>query len=886
MMENRNPRGSEWAKWDLQIQPIKQEWLSDVRNRKDKVRSATRDYLTHAAAQGVSVVAITDHNCGAAIDAALELVASENIPVTVLPGVELDTAAGYQLLVILNPDYIHRTQQDSWAAAIEHFLNHVGGVASPLVNADGCAEAISLDVHQFLERVCTNDIGVPVLAHAQSEKGLFKKATAAARMKFFSNCREGKYFFAIDHKFDADIETTAATLKGWEIDPRRYALIKTSDAHRASDVGASYVWIKAEKTYEGLKQVIYDPSSRLSASSVEPVTPTNIINSIRLNIPAGARVKVRGEDGKEREHQFCFAGVSRELQLSPYFNCFIGGRGSGKSTLLNFLGLQSNEHRSAEVFWNRIRPTFDPKDKASFSFEGVEVFEFIGQSEIESFATNKTAFTAAIYERASILSGDVLSEAEAKLGRILERVTGYRKVISGLERLRDEQVQKIREKKTLESSVHFAESHEYLEIVGEITKKSSARQRLESWKVIVTDLRASIQDIRVPNIVSAEGALRPKIEHGESDVAQGYIDAYYSAHQLVERAAGILDRTNFQGLEALEKALSEEIFVKEQALSDLLAKAGISEENILQIKVAPQKLVRIDDELKLLQKRIDEKLTELSSYESTFREVRLARDEFETAINAAIKPLAKVLDEQAAENDKRDIKGIGLVYSFDDRQAWRDIAAAMYVEFSSRYGESERSDYLRNYIVEHRVAFSGGHEDILARLVMEEKTAGYVNFLRDVFSSELSFQAFKSIRDSHLNDVARYKHVQVLYDGRDIEHASFGQRCTAVIVILLLFGNYPLVIDEPEAHLDSSLIANYLVPLIRRKKTNRQLIFATHNANFVVNGDSEKIVVLKNSAGVTELLEMTIEDVDHREDLLNLEGGREAFRRRGERLQI
>ena len=47
-------------------------------------------------------------------------------------------------------------------------------------------------------------------------------------------------------------------------------------------------------------------------------------------------------------------------------------------------------------------------------------------------------------------------------------------------------------------------------------------------------------------------------------------------------------------------------------------------------------------------------------------------------------------------------------------------------------------------------------------------------------------------------------------------------------------------------YLDSSLIANYLVPLIKSVKKNRQIIFATHNANFVVNGDSEKIFILKN----------------------------------------
>lgn len=58
-------------------------------------------------------------------------------------------------------------------------------------------------------------------------------------------------------------------------------------------------------------------------------------------------------------------------------------------------------------------------------------------------------------------------------------------------------------------------------------------------------------------------------------------------------------------------------------------------------------------------------------------------------------PLVKVLDEQATENEGRDIKNIGLIYFFDEQQAWRDIASALYVEFAGRYGESERADFSR-----------------------------------------------------------------------------------------------------------------------------------------------------------------------------------------------
>jgi len=95
------------------------------------------------------------------------------------------------------------------------------------------------------------------------------------------------------------------------------------------------------------------------------------------------------------------------------------------------------------------------------------------------------------------------------------------------------------------------------------------------------------------------------------------------------------------------------------------------------------------------------------------------------------------------------------------------------------------------------------------------------------------------------------------------------------------------VIDEPEAHLDSGLIARYLVGLIKRVKRNRQIIFATHNANFVVNGDAELVHIMDMGPDhLTMSKDTTIENLAHRDRLLALEGGREAFRLRERRYGI
>jgi len=65
------------------------------------------------------------------------------------------------------------------------------------------------------------------------------------------------------------------------------------------------------------------------------------------------------------------------------------------------------------------------------------------------------------------------------------------------------------------------------------------------------------------------------------------------------------------------------------------------------------------------------------------------------------------------------------------------------------------------------------------------------------------------------------------------------------------------------------------------EKTQRQLIIATHNANFVINGDSELIHILEiNEHNKTVITPTSIECLQNRKKLLKLEGGKEAFKQR------
>lgn len=84
------------------------------------------------------------------------------------------------------------------------------------------------------------------------------------------------------------------------------------------------------------------------------------------------------------------------------------------------------------------------------------------------------------------------------------------------------------------------------------------------------------------------------------------------------------------------------------------------------------------------------------------------------------------------------------------------------------------------------------------------------------------------------------------YRARESEYipfrnASAGQQATALLKTLLNQAGPPLIIDQPEKDLDNPVMLE-VVEQVWRAKQKRQLIFASHNANLVVNGDAELVV--------------------------------------------
>ncbi len=114
------------------------------------------------------------------------------------------------------------------------------------------------------------------------------------------------------------------------------------------------------------------------------------------------------------------------------------------------------------------------------------------------------------------------------------------------------------------------------------------------------------------------------------------------------------------------------------------------------------------------------------------------------------------------------------------------------------------------------------------------------------------------------------------------EKASEGQRAAALLFMLLEQSGGPLIIDQPEGDLDNRIITD-LTEKLHSAKQKRQIIFASHNANIVVNGSSELVahIDIADNGGRSVACVGAIDKAEICEVITStMEGGEKAFKDR------
>ena len=124
--------------------------------------------------------------------------------------------------------------------------------------------------------------------------------------------------------------------------------------------------------------------------------------------------------------------------------------------------------------------------------------------------------------------------------------------------------------------------------------------------------------------------------------------------------------------------------------------------------------------------------------------------------------------------------------------------------------------------------------------------------------------------------------VDIYYHEKLLRQHSIGQRASALILFILTQDdNDIIIIDQPEDDLDNKVIYDEVITAIGQKKPYMQFIFATHNANIPVLGDSERVLIVEFHETKIDVAQGNIDlGSTHKQIVDIMEGGKEAFDKR------
>lgn len=636
-----------------------------------------------------------------------------------------------------------------------------------------------------------------------------------------------------------------------------------------TDIGTFFTWIKADPTFEGLKQIIYEPQERVRIQAEDPSESETYTKIEKAHIQLPTNLKISDESGEKTN--FCICDVY-DLQFSNNLTCIIGGRGSGKSTIAHLIyNKQSPDtetlKRIDSPLLNLDLPPSPLRIVANSTDCDVPIqAEFFFQNQIEQAAKSIEQMSELIrrrLEKLSSIGGEGLEKKrldwKASSNSLNTLIDAYDQIA-----YLDSQISLDKNSiKTLRKQTQIITSEEYKGYQDEIGRITSAISDFNSYQEEynllneqITAIKATIDKLKWDEKQGKEIIAEFK---DNLSVYEGKITEEFTAYKAV------YDGRNF----------AEQLDEKKEQLKSYLQNKGLAPENI-------QELANANQEISELQQNIDR----LESKKQPYLEIYQQKSRLIENYKLAYTDYKDKLDETASSLQSRltglqsTQKEIRFEINIDEAELKKQIC-----DFVK--GMLKDETILKANVIE-RVIFANGNsqeyatesnkirEQVNQSTVAEKHTEILKELINDdVFLERLHLRVVKYCFD--INNLR----VQTKLGGTLLNNTSFGERCGIAIAIILAAGTNPVLIDQPEDHLDGKFISTILVPLIRKQKHNRQIILITRDANIVIGGDTELMHILESTEQRTEICPSTIENTDKRESYIwILDGGEEAFMKR------
>lgn len=387
-----NLRGSEWHKWDLHIHTASSYDSPYRGDDADELLCAT----LHD--NNISAVAITDHfKIDADRISHLRSLASD---IVFFPGVELRTDKGadnlHLIIVFSNEIDLSTLSMDFEAIMLR---TNAKSNSSP--------ETIYWTFEDIVSFAKSHD-GLITIHAGKKTNGIDKEISNALPVKeaIKADIAENIDFFEIGKKTDIN-DYYKWVFKEVEEKP----LIMCSDCHDPRKyTSKENLWIKANLTFEGLKQCRYQPTERVYIGSIPPALD-------RANKNGKSNIQRISVHKNENPKNVDINWFDFELPLNSGLVAIIGNKGSGKSALSDIIGhlCKCNTMENAS-FLNETRFRKPPKN---FAEDYIATIQW-GDSHVESISLSESNYNTTI-EDAQYLPQKYIEEVCNDIGNEFQR---------------------------------------------------------------------------------------------------------------------------------------------------------------------------------------------------------------------------------------------------------------------------------------------------------------------------------------------------------------------------------------------------------------------------------------------------------------------------------
>ncbi|TWU39995.1 hypothetical protein Q31b_33110 [Novipirellula aureliae] len=879
----------------------------------------------------IDCIAVTDHNGAGWVDklAAEYRKLEENPPewfrsLTLFPGVEISVNQGFHILGIFSP----LTTTDSIHELLA-VCGYMGLKGDPQVRTEkSCQDVV---------KIIRDRGGICIPAHVDIDNGLFAASetgqvsgdSQTIRQIWECNC-----FDAVEIR-DPNWQPPGL----WNDLRSELAVVVGSDCHNFRGErlpGQHFTWVKmGEPSFEGLQLALHDGNGTSIVRGETDADPnahaTPIIESVAIN-----NLKLMGR-----------SSGAMTTPLSPWLTALIGGRGSGKSTIIDSLrilfdrvGDLPKDMQSEFAEFQRIAPE---KDKRGLLLEDTSISAIVLKNAARFRLTWTTTSGETKIERETapdvweLDDGDVrqrfrvrvLSQKEVyeisrdphALTNLIDQSEGLRlndwrekrsQLHAKFKRLRNDQ-------RELDSKIQ--PKQRLLGELGDVNIQLKVFEEGDNRQVLLDYQRRGRQERILDDQIEDVGRLEESIRGLVEEVAPNDFDEEQfdrdvqsdaSAVKLIEeavakqQAAAASLRAIADDLQAFAiqwrselsstawATTKKRVDERYEAVVSELTEAGVQDPN--QYRKLVQQRALIEGELKQIgesEKRLAEIQVEsrdcLREIAGHRREISQRRIEFlrdtladNQFVRASVVPFGATAD--ACETEFRRRVGCDQGFERDILGNENYTGAIGHLFTALPTEQEERSRVLDERLFELK---SGVEEMAVGGDSKEYCTQSFAKRM-----AKLSPEQLDNVLLWFPDDVLKveYCHDRSRNRWMPIEQGSPGQRSAAILAFLLSNETCPILLDQPEDDLDNHLIYDLIVQQIREKKSQRQIITATHNPNIVVNGDAELVLAMDATTGQCRVHPQrsgSLQEPRVRAEVCDvMEGGRQAFQKRYKRIML